>query len=80
MAILAPGDRITVSSIPIEIRLPPEPRHGGLHDVRASAERDRIRQALDETDWNVSAAARLLGAERTTLHKRIRALGLARRS
>jgi transcriptional regulator of acetoin/glycerol metabolism len=79
MAILTPGDTITVSSIPIEIRLPPAPRHGGLHDVRDSAERDRIRQALEETDWNVAAAARLLGSERTTLHKRIRALGLGRR-
>ena len=34
------------------------------------------RRALDETDWNVAAAARLLGTERTSLHKRIRALGL----
>ena len=37
----------------------------GLQDVRDSAERERIRQALDQTDWNVSAAARLLGTERT---------------
>ena len=46
--------------------------------VRDSAERERIRQALDQTDWNVSAAARLLGTERTALHKRIRTLGLKR--
>ena len=50
----------------------------GLQEVRDTAERERIRQALDETDWNVSAAARLLGIERTSLHKRIRALGLTR--
>jgi hypothetical protein len=31
-----------------------------------------------ETDWNVSAAARLLDTERTALHKRIRTLGLKR--
>jgi two-component system, NtrC family, nitrogen regulation response regulator NtrX len=80
MAILAPGDRMTAASIPAEIRFPPEPRHGGLQEVRDAAERDRIRQALDDTDWNVSAAARLLGTERTSLHKRIRALGLARHS
>ena len=41
-------------------------------------ERERIRQALDQTNWNVSAAARLLETERTALHKRIRALGLKR--
>ncbi len=50
----------------------------GLQEVRDSAERERIRQALDQTDWNVSAAARLLDTERTALHKRIRALGLKR--
>jgi two-component system nitrogen regulation response regulator NtrX len=46
--------------------------------VRDSAERDRIRQALEDADWNVSRAARALGIERTGLHKRMRALGLAR--
>ena len=76
MAILTPGDRLTLSSIPMEIRLAPAPRHG-LQDVRDAAERERIHEALDQTDWNVSAAARLLGAERTSLHKRIRALGLS---
>ena len=51
----------------------------GLQEVRDSAERERIRQALDQTDWNVSGAARLLGTERTSLHKRIRTLGLRRK-
>ena len=51
----------------------------GLQEVRDAAERDRIRQALDQTDWNVSGAARLLGTERTSLHKRLRALGLRRK-
>ena len=79
MAILAPGDRITADSIPLEVRLQETPRAAaGLHEARDSAERDRIRKALDDTGWNVSGAARLLGTERTTLHKRIRALGLKR--
>ena len=79
MAILTPGDRITAESIPLEVRLPQSSRAtAGLQEVRDAAERDRIRQALDETDWNVSGAARLLGTERTSLHKRIRALGLKR--
>jgi two-component system, NtrC family, nitrogen regulation response regulator NtrX len=77
MAILAPGGCVTADAIPIEIRFAPAPR-SGLQDVRDAAERERIHQALDQTDWNVSAAARLLGAERTSLHKRIRALGLSR--
>ena len=80
MAILTSGDRLTVESIPLEIRQPQAPRTTtGLQETRDAAERDRIRQALDQTDWNVSAAARLLGSERTSLHKRIRSLGLKRR-
>jgi two-component system nitrogen regulation response regulator NtrX len=78
MAILSRGDSITVDAVPLEIRMPPSPRPSGLHETRDAAERDRIRQALDRTDWNVSGAARLLGIERTHLHKRIRTLGLAR--
>jgi two-component system, NtrC family, nitrogen regulation response regulator NtrX len=79
MAILTPGDRITTESIPLEVRSAQTPRAvAGLQEVRDSAERERIRQALDQTDWNVSAAARLLDTERTALHKRIRTLGLKR--
>ena len=48
------------------------------HDSREAAERERISEALEQTDWNVSAAARLLNIERTNLHKRMRALGLSR--
>jgi two-component system nitrogen regulation response regulator NtrX len=79
MAILTAGERLTVDSIPYEIRQPSGVRRpGGLQDVRDSAERERIKEALEQTDWNVSAAARILGAERTALHKRMRALGLNR--
>jgi two-component system nitrogen regulation response regulator NtrX len=80
MAILTPGDRITVASIPLELRQTQAARPTtGLQGVRDTAERERIRQALDQTDWNVSGAARLLGTERTSLHKRLRALGLKRK-
>jgi two-component system nitrogen regulation response regulator NtrX len=79
MAILASGDLLTVESIPLEIRMRPEPATKSvLQETREDAERDRILQALEETDWNVSAAARVLNIERTSLHKRIRALGLSR--
>jgi two-component system, NtrC family, nitrogen regulation response regulator NtrX len=79
MAILTIDDRITADAIPLEVRSAQTSRAAtGLQEVRDSAERDRIRQALDQTDWNVTAAARLLDTERTALHKRIRALGLKR--
>jgi len=79
IAILAPADGITAESIPLEIRLP---RDNGLptslEATRDQAERDLLRQALERAGGNVSAAARALGIERTRLHKRIRALGLAK--
>jgi two-component system, NtrC family, nitrogen regulation response regulator NtrX len=78
MAILAP-DPITVDAIPVEIRLARHPNAPStLEETRAQAEREVIRQALEEAGWNVSAAARALGVERTRLHKRINALGLER--
>ena len=79
MAILTNSDRITVDSIPVEIRHSPSSRAGnGLQEVRDAAERERICQALDQSGWNVAGAARLLGTERTSLHKRIRALDIKR--
>ena len=77
MAILAPGDRITAAAVPLELRLAPDaaPR-SNLQQTRESAERESILKALDQTNWNVSGAARVLGIERTNLHKRIRALGI----
>jgi two-component system nitrogen regulation response regulator NtrX len=80
MAILTPGDVIEEESVPVEIRI--AMGSGGLknnlREARDSAEREHILKALEESKWNVSSAARVLGMERTNLHKRIRALGLAR--
>src|SRR5262245_38509256 len=79
MAILTSGDLILPESIPLEIRLKADAEAPTtLQQTRDSAERDRILQALEQTNWNVSAASRVLGIERTNLHKRIRTLGLSR--
>jgi two-component system, NtrC family, nitrogen regulation response regulator NtrX len=79
MAILTPGNLLTPDSVPVEIKLAGDsgPR-SNIKEARASAEREHILRALEETSWNVSGAARALGMERTNLHKRIRALGLTR--
>ncbi|MBV8820228.1 MAG: sigma-54-dependent Fis family transcriptional regulator [Acidobacteriaceae bacterium] len=79
MAILSHGDVLTADSVPVEIRHAKDtlPK-SNLRETRDSAERDHILRALEETSWNVSAAARVLGMERTNLHKRIRSLGLSR--
>lgn len=78
MAILSAESRIGPDAIPYEIRTPAAAQPSALQDVRDAAERDRILKALDDADWNVSAAARTLGIERTNLHKRMRALRLER--
>ncbi|MBM3747828.1 MAG: sigma-54-dependent Fis family transcriptional regulator [Acidobacteria bacterium] len=77
MAILTPGETLSLDSVPLEIRLPAD-GPSTLRETRDTAEREQILRALEDADWNVSAAARALGLERTTLHKRIRALGLSR--
>jgi two-component system nitrogen regulation response regulator NtrX len=79
MAILSSGDRISAAAVPLEIRLTAdaEPR-SNLQQTRESAERESILKALEQTNWNVSGAARVLGIERTNLHKRIRALGISK--
>jgi len=78
MAILSPSDQISAAAVPLEIRLAPDASPSNLQQTRDSAERERILKALDQANWNVSGAARVLGIERTNLHKRIRALGITR--
>jgi transcriptional regulator of acetoin/glycerol metabolism len=79
MAILSAGDRLGEDSIPAEVRAARrEETPSSLQQARETAEREHLVKALSEAEWNVSAAARALGMERTNLHKRIRALGLSR--
>ncbi|MEP7367235.1 MAG: sigma-54 dependent transcriptional regulator [Acidobacteriota bacterium] len=79
MAILTQDSVIGQESVPLELRETAMPAaRNPLHQVREDAEREQIRRALWATGGNVSASARMLGLERTNLHKRIKALGLAR--
>lgn len=79
MAILTTGDLLTEEAVPLEIRVRrEEPAMSSLQQTRNAAEREHLLRALDAANWNVSQAARVLGMERTNLHKRIRALGLSR--
>jgi len=79
MAILTSADCITRDSVPLEIRSTHgKETYSSLEETRINAERNSILQALEGAGWNVSAAARVLGVERTRLHKRIKALGLIR--
>ena len=51
-----------------------------LRELRETVERDYIMRKLDETGWNVTRTAELLGIERTNLHKKLKQLGLKKDS
>ena len=47
-----------------------------LRELRERVEREYIALKLEETGWNVTRTAEILGIERTNLHKKLRQLGL----
>jgi len=82
LALLAPGDRVRVQDLPRSRRL-------GSSDARwvqhvppglslAEVELQWVRHALDQTSWNVSAAARRLDVPRHVLAYRLEKYGLRR--
>jgi len=88
--ILETGDRITPSSLTLKpgISRPDTAATGAprmaspkilrLDEYVERQERDYIRLILDRVDSNVTQAARLLGLTRTTLHRKLRTLGMHR--
>ncbi len=51
-----------------------------LREFRESMEKQFVLHHLLENDWNISRTAKLLGVERTNLHKKIKSLGIVRQS
>ncbi len=49
-----------------------------LKDFKIQCEQEYVESLLQRTNWNVSAAARILDIQRTYLHQKIAALGLRR--
>ena len=49
-----------------------------LRDFKSQCEKEYIERVLLRTNWNVSAAARLLDIQRTYLHQKISSLGIRR--
>jgi two-component system, NtrC family, nitrogen regulation response regulator NtrX len=47
-----------------------------LRELREAVERDYILRKLEDTGWNVTRTAEILGIERTNLHKKLKQLGL----
>ncbi len=50
--------------------------HGEPAAMRSEFTQRRILEVLDETGWNIVAAARVLGVHRATLYRRMRRLGM----
>jgi len=78
--ILTGAEGLPAGTDMVEIRplLPAEVLHlGGLVEARRFFEAACIREAMEVANGNVSQAARLLGIDRTNLHKKIQSYGLA---
>ncbi len=89
IAILSSGYEVLVDDLPSEIFDPDKTMVSGsqqktapigtpLADVRIQAETDYLEAVMQHTNGNVSEAARLIGLERTHLHKKLAALGIKR--
>jgi DNA-binding NtrC family response regulator len=92
-AVILSDEAITPADLPDELRAPgaapptallrPAVDLGAAGDVtlrefRDQMERDFIRKKLEQFGWNISRTAEALGIERTNLHKKLRAFGIAR--
>jgi transcriptional regulator with PAS, ATPase and Fis domain len=73
---LGDGDLLDTARLGPAFREPAPATGGRLEDVLERAERDAIARALQEQGHDVTAAAAALGLGRSTLYRRMKALGL----
>lgn len=83
VAALTPdGEKVRPWALAPELRGTAGGRSGApasaLHEARKRTERQVVIQALEQTGWNVTRAARILGISRVGLSKKIKRLGLKR--
>jgi two-component system nitrogen regulation response regulator NtrX len=84
--LMSPGPVVRAADLPPEDRPAARPptqassdesvSHATLADAREAFERRYLARVLTETKGNVSRAAERLGLDRTTLHRKMKALGL----
>jgi transcriptional regulator of acetoin/glycerol metabolism len=79
--VCASGSRIERQDFPEHIQTPEQHQDGGEPRPAlargGSREEDRIREVLTRFDGNRTLAARALGISRTTLWRKLKALGLS---
>lgn len=64
--------------VPLERTSARQPRTTALREARASFEREYIAAVLHRHGWQMDAASRTLGIQRTNLYRKLRQLGIAR--
>src|SRR5262245_32262487 len=80
--LLAENDQITVEDLPLEVRQDSKPVAEGAFKLPPEGinfedvERDLIIQAMDQTDYNITKAAKLLGLTFRTLQYRLEKFGI----
>jgi transcriptional regulator with GAF, ATPase, and Fis domain len=84
--LLAESDEITVEDLPLEIRDVARIEGSGGFKLPAEGidfeqlEKSLLMQAMDQTNWNITRAAKLLGLSFRTMQYRLDKFGLARPS
>lgn len=79
MVVLAKSDKIDVSDIPDNIIKAREKRLSfkeSVYQAKAKLERELLSKVLQEVDGNRTKAAKILGVDRKTLHKKIKEYNL----
>jgi DNA-binding NtrC family response regulator len=73
--VIGRGPEVLPSDFPFQLHPAAEPRAGrSLEEV----EQIHIERVLDETSWNLSRSARILGIDRSTLYSKLKRYGLKR--
>jgi DNA-binding NtrC family response regulator len=82
--LLCEGDLITVEDLPLEVRQESRPVLEGAFKLPAEGisfedvERSLIMQAMEQTDYNITKSAKLLGLTFRTLQYRLEKFGIKR--
>ena len=80
--LLCEGDLITIEDLPLEVRQEAGPAAQGMFKLPAEGinfeevERDLIMQAMEQTDYNITKSAKLLGLTFRTLQYRLEKFGI----
>ena len=84
LVIMVPHDKIGISDLPDALRGQGPGRAGGnsarplsLREGKEHFERELIQRTLEDNDWNITRAARVLKLERSHLHRKIKSYGLS---